>query len=161
MANIDFKEGKVVSNWLRETATESGFKTYSSLFGRFNFDDGIVEQSQGSVYGIWICCNEKVPIDLIEKTETIIRYNDKDYIPLYWGKDATPGNRTRTHFNASVSDDKLHLKKSKYKGLDLIFGVLYVSRYEKLEEFLINKYPALESDDYAKGGSTSIVKIMR
>ena len=156
---VNFMEGNVVSEWLHETAQANGFQTYHSLFGRFNFDYDVVEQSQGSVYGIWICCNEKVPRDIRIRAQ---KQGYGEYIPLYWGKDINPGSRIRAHFNTPKSTGGLNLARSKYKDMDLIFGVIYVDRYEEFEEFLIEKYPTLENDDdYNKGKSPSTVEIMR
>lgn len=159
MTKVNFYEGQIVTDWLCEIAEKNGFETYSSLFGRFNFDYDVVEQSQGSVYGIWIRFNEKVPLDI--KIEAKMNGYD-EYIPLYWGKDINPGSRIRAHLNTPKNTGGLNLANSKYKDMDLIFGVIYVDRYEEFEKFLIENYPALENDDdYNKGKSPSTVEIMR
>ena len=149
----------VVSKWLKKVAEANNFKTYEYIGGTFDFQNNIIKQSSGSVYGIWIATDESSREEIKQATADFNNKGGPDgFAPLYWGKDISPGSRIKGHFKTSKGTGGLNLYKSKYVNCHMIYGVILVENYLSFEKLLHNKYRPLIGSSL-NGRCSSLTKI--
>jgi len=142
-----------VTKFLIEQAKSNGFITYDSMFGDICLNEKQpLKQSSGAVYGIFAQSN--TPLN--SSTQPI----NKQYYPIYWGKDIAPVSRLKAHIQKYKNTGSANLKGIlEIKEKKLIFGAILVSKYDEFEKFLHHKYPPLKGTNRF-GKKTQIIKII-
>lgn len=127
-----------VVKFLSKEASNSGFKTYSAVFGDLHLDQetGSIKQSTGSVYGIFVESYNSP----VKKLKSVKGY-PKLY-PVYWGKDIAPVSRLKAHVQHHKTTGNAKLRDLRQiKGKRFIFGANFrrkLSRIRGLPTFNIS-----------------------
>jgi len=131
------------------------YKVFENLYGEIQIDDlkakkgknTIIHLSTGSVYGIFAIetddSNEKELFSECNKIASSVT-KDKKIYPVYWGKDISPGSRIADHVRPRESTGNAELENiNALRGFKLVYGCIYVSKYNEFEKHLHQKYPPL------------------
>ena len=118
--------------------------------------------STGSVYGIFVVETDKGKMSkLFEEVGNEVESIDQagTIYPIYWGKDIHPGSRILAHARHNPGTGNAELEKIKaLRDLNLIYGCVYVTTYDKFEQHLHTTYkPLLGTSGSGKKTIWSIV----
>ena len=146
-------QNEVVQFLLKE-AKDINFNTFDSVFGDLCFDeDKPIKQSCGAVYGI------VVESDTPPRASLKPLKHYPKLFPIYWGKDIAPVSRIKAHVQNHASTGNASLRKiHELKGKRIIFGAIFVEKYQDFEAHLHKTYPPLKGS-IRSGGKEKIVKI--
>lgn len=141
---------------LRREAKNIGYHTYNTVVGEITLDQKILHQSSGAVYGVWA----KAPSADLFPPNVIEIPSNRNWFPVYWGKDISPCSRIAAHVRdpKGTGNAKLHQIDILY-GMKLIFGAIWVSHYDHFEKHLQKKFPPLIRSTHP-GGKSRFIKIM-
>ena len=144
-----------VVQFLLNEAKEINFRTFDSVFGDLCLDKTKpIKQSYGAVYGI-VVESDTPPMPSLKPL--------RDYpklFPIYWGKDIAPISRIKAHVQNHKSTGNANLRKiTELEGKRIIFGAIFVERYQDFEEHLHKTYPPIKGS-MKHGGREKIVEIM-
>ena len=143
-----------VVQFLLEEAKRIQLNTFNCVFGDLCLDeDKPIKQSCGAVYGIVIESNTS-PGESLRPLK-----NYPKLFPIYWGKDVSPVSRIKAHVQNHKSTGNANLRKiTELEGKRIIFGAIFVEKYQDFEEHLHKTYPPLRGS-MRRGGGGKIVKI--
>jgi hypothetical protein len=143
-----------IVQFLLKEAKENYFNVFDSVFGDLSLDeDKPIKQSCGAVYGI-VVESDKPPQASLKP----LKHYPKLF-PIYWGKDIAPVSRIKAHVQNHKSTGNANLRNiTELKGKRLIFGAIFVDRYQAFERHLHITYPPLRRS-MKHGGGQKIVKI--
>ena len=141
--------------FLKAFANQEDFTYYDSVFGSLELTENEpIKQSSGAVYGVWV------------KSETILNNEVKSipnypkWYPVYWGKDIKPISRISAHVQNHKGTGNAKLRAMQLiKDKPIIFGALFVERYNEFERLVHQNYPALKGAGQT-GKNSSIIQIM-
>lgn len=146
--------GNQVTVFLRSIASIQGNTVFNEVFGDIILSNKKpIKQSSGAVYGIFVESK-----NVIGKTKEIP--GNKNWYPVYWGKDLTPPFRIRAHIQNYMGTGNAKLKERKeIKGKELIFGAIFVSKYKEFEKYLHENYKPLLGKNSA-GNRAKIIEVI-
>lgn len=141
--------------WKKNDVNSRSFEEY--LYGYFDFNNSFVNQSTGSVYGIWIKITTQESYDnlikdlnksskkiISSKVDAIFSDESGTWYPLYWGKDINPGSRIRAHFRTGNGTGGLDLSRQKFlHNYEMKWGNILVRDYDSFENYLHKTYPPI------------------
>ncbi len=144
-------------------ASNGKFKLNDCMCGDIDLAKLKMSVSTGSVYGIFVVETDKGKMSkLFEEVGNEVKPIDQagTTYPIYWGKDIRPGSRIQAHTKPSQGTGNAKLGTIKaLSGLNLIYGCVYVTTYDKFEQHLHTTYkPLLGTSGSGKPLDVAIVK---
>lgn len=125
--------------------------------------DTQIQFSSGSVYGFFAIKTESSSVsDLFaEVGKTAMPLNNEGSIyPLYWGRDINPGSRIADHVRPRTKTGNAELEKiDALRQFRVIFGIVYVSRYQDFENELHSDFPPLVGSS-ARGKLSTFTSVL-
>lgn len=146
-------EAALVPTYLKSVADEHGFCVYDCLYGSIALGREFpIEQSSGSVYGIWVSSSMPPQPDLAP----VPGYSD--WYPIYWGKDIAPASRMKAHVQGHKNGNINLPNIQELKGERLVYGAIFVSSYERFEKLVRQCSPPMLGTPL-RGRVGSVVKV--
>lgn len=158
--------GNIVSEWLVKKANEKKYRLSPFLYGEISFEsEKPITINSGNAYGFWIEILDDVKkqevLDHYGKDENEIKILEEKWYPLYWGKAINPVQRIGSHYAPSSKTGAMNLKRDKafLKKFKIIFGSVWVEKYEEFEKYLHKEYKPLYGTN-RKGNEPSKIKLL-
>jgi len=145
----------ILVDFLKKVAEENNYQVFDSIYGDITLANiAKIEQSSGSVYGIWAQCDSSPD----GKVESIKGHTD--WFPIYWGKDVAPVSRMKAHVQDHKNTGNIALRKVKeIQGKRVIFGAIMVSNYEAFEKLLHKQYRPMKGSSRS-GKKSTVIEIV-
>lgn len=144
---------------------------FSEQSGEVNFADSEtafggntkIQFSSGSVYGFFAIktetSSESELFKEVKRTSASLNSEASIY-PLYWGKDINPGSRIADHVRPRAKTGNAELEKIvALRKFRVIFGIVYVSRYQDFEKKLHKDFPPLVGSP-ARGKQSTFTSVL-